>query len=271
VVITDPPYGINLCGMSWDRPEGLDTPQRVGRRPGTHKYPSSSFQEFSKRWSSAVLDVLKPGGHIAAFGAPRTAHRLACGLEEAGFELRDVLMWLYGQGIPKSLNLTGRSSGWGTALKPAYEPILLARKPVEGTIALNHQLHGTGALHIDDARVGTHKQRCPGERRTHSGARFPNANGRWPTNLAISHAPACTARRCEPGCSAALLGERQRFFYCPKATRGERDAGCEALTPHLQQGYRIDRASRHRANTTRSPTSIRRSSRSSLCAGSYGY
>jgi DNA modification methylase len=233
VVITDPPYGINLGGMSWDR--------------------CGSFQDFSKEWSSAALRVLKPGGHLAAFGAPRTAHRLACGLEDAGFELRDVLMWLYGQGIPKSLNLTGQSAGWGTALKPAYEPILLARKPVEGTIAQNHYRHRTGALHIGAARLGAYEQRCPGEGRTHSAARLPDAKGRWPTNLAISHAPSCSARRCEPDCPAALLGERQRFFYCPKATRGERDAGCEALTPRLLQGYRIDRASRHRADTTPVP------------------
>jgi DNA modification methylase len=232
VVITDPPYGINMVGMSWDRP--------------------SSFQAFSEEWGSAALRVLKPGGHLAAFGAPRTAHRLACGLEDAGFELRDVLMWLYGQGIPKSLNLTGQSAGWGTALKPAYEPILLARKRVEGTIALNHVHHRTGALHIDAVRVSS-RGHCPGEGRTRSGACLPDAKGRWPTNLAISHAPLCTARRCEPDCSAALLGERQRFFYCPKATRGERDAGCEALTPRLLQGYRIDRASRKQADTTPVP------------------
>jgi DNA modification methylase len=227
VVITDPPYGIDICGMGWDR--------------------SSSFQGFSEEWGSAAIRVLKPGGHLAAFGAPRTAHRLACGLEEAGFELRDVLMWLYGQGMPKSLNLTGQATGWGTALKPAYEPLLLARKPLEGTTAENHARHGTGALHIDAARVPGPTQRCPGEGRTHSPARLSNAKRRWPSNLAISHAPACTKEHCERRCSAALLGERQRFFYCPKASRPEREAGCEQLARHKVQTFKIGSAADRRA------------------------
>jgi DNA modification methylase len=226
-VVTDPPYGIDICGMSWDR--------------------SRSFEDFSEQWSRAAIRVLKPGGHLAAFGAPRTAHRLACGLEGAGFELRDVLMWLYGQGMPKSLNLTGQAAGWGTALKPAYEPILLARKPLEGTTAENHARYGTGALHIAAARVDGGEQRCPGEGRTYSRGRLPSAKGRWPANLVVSHAPACTAERCERHCSAGLLGERQRFFYCPKASRPEREAGCEQLARRNPQTFKIGPAAGRRA------------------------
>jgi DNA modification methylase len=84
-----------------------------------------------------ALRVLKPGGHLLAFGGTRTYHRLACAVEDAGFEIRDTICWLYGSGFPKSLNLDGDREGWGTALKPAHEPIVVARKPLVGTVAAN--------------------------------------------------------------------------------------------------------------------------------------
>jgi DNA modification methylase len=267
VVITDPPYGINFNGMSWDgtairkaaRPDlalrkrsRTIGPERGGLRSGS---PSSdagphdssptgmlAFEAFCARWASECLRVLKPGGHLAAFGAPRTVHRLACGIEEAGFELRDVMMWLYGQGFPKSLNLTGQAAGWGTALKPAYEPILLARKPLEGTTEQNHARYRTGALHIDPCRTGAPGQQCPGEGRTHSSARNASDLGRWPSNLAASHASSCAGHRCEQHCPVAILGDRKRFFYCPKASRAEREAGCEQLTRRTVQTFKIGRA-----------------------------
>ena len=89
-----------------------------------------AFERWTRAWAAEAMRVLKPGGHLLAFGAPRTFHRLVSGIEDAGLEVRDQLLWLYAQGIPKSRRLPG---GLGTALKPAYEPILLARKPLEGT------------------------------------------------------------------------------------------------------------------------------------------
>jgi site-specific DNA-methyltransferase (adenine-specific) len=100
-----------------------------------------------------VLRVLKPGGHLLAFGGTRTYHRLACAIEDAGFEIRDSITWIYGSGFPKSHNLDGEWQGWGTALKPASEPIVVARKPFPGTVAQNVTMHGTGALNIDGCRV----------------------------------------------------------------------------------------------------------------------
>jgi len=105
-VVTDPPYGLEFMGKQWDQ-----------------QVPGPDY------WRE-VLRVLKPGGHVLAFGGTRTAHRLACAIEDAGFELRDCLSWLYGSGFPKSHNLDGAWDGWGTATKPAWEPVYLAVKPV---------------------------------------------------------------------------------------------------------------------------------------------
>lgn len=116
-----------------------------------------SFQEWCEVWSRECLRVLRPGGHMLAFGGTRTFHRLASAVEDAGFEIRDSIAWMYGSGFPKSRNLTdddGERTGWGTALKPAFEPIVVARKPLAGTVAANVLAHGTGALNIDACRVG---------------------------------------------------------------------------------------------------------------------
>jgi len=113
------------------------------------------FQEWCTLWAIDCLRVLKPGGHILAFGGSRTYHRMACAIEDAGFEIRDQIMWLYGSGFPKSSNQDGEWEGWGTALKPAHEPIVVARKPLIGTMAANLAAHGVGALNIDGCRVST--------------------------------------------------------------------------------------------------------------------
>lgn len=171
-VVCDPPYGLAFMGKKWD-----------------YDVPGADL------WR-AVLRVLKPGGHLLAFGGTRTYHRMVCAIEDAGFEIRDQLAWVYGSGFPKSLDVSkaidkaagiwrGRAGkpkegdeklrmgqhyertpkgpastvdaakwqGWGTALKPAIEPIVLARKPFAGTVARNVQQHGTGALNIDGCRV----------------------------------------------------------------------------------------------------------------------
>lgn len=134
-IVCDPPYGLRFMGKEWDD---------VGDGPAQ--------QEWHRVWAVQALRVLKPGGHLIAFGGSRTYHRLASAVEDAGFEIRDSLMWLYGSGFPKSLNL---GDGWGTALKPAHEPIILARKPLEGTVAANVQKWGVGALNIDGCRIST--------------------------------------------------------------------------------------------------------------------
>lgn len=150
-------------------------------------------------WREA-LRIAKPGAHLLAFGGTRTFHRLAVAIEDAGWEVRDCLSWLYGSGFPKSHNLDGAWEGWGTALKPAFEPIILARKPLVGTVAANVQAHGTGALNVDGCRIGTSK-RVPGSMNVGNlgrngvyghgdGAREgdsglnPNV-GRWPANVVL--------------------------------------------------------------------------------------
>lgn len=129
-VVTDPPYGLGFMGKEWD-----------------HGVPAVQV------WRE-ILRVAKPGVHLIAFGGTRTWHRLACAIEDAGWEIRDTLAWMYGQGFPKSLNLDGAWAGWGTALKPAFEPIILARKPLVGTVAANVLAHGTGGINIDGCRIG---------------------------------------------------------------------------------------------------------------------
>ncbi len=145
-VITDPPYGISIFGMKWDK---LD-PHRAAGRKHSPTSPSAAFRTFVARWAAECMRVMKPGAHLAAFAAPRTAHLMTSGIEDAGFEIRDTLMWLQGQGYPASRQLPG---GRGTELKPAYEPIILARKPLDGTLHQTLATYGTGALNIDACRI----------------------------------------------------------------------------------------------------------------------
>jgi hypothetical protein len=175
-----------------------------------------AFQEWSRIWATEALRVLKPGGHLLAFGGTRTYHRLACAVEDAGFEIRDSLIWLYGSGFPKSHNLNGDWQGWGTALKPAHEPIVVARKPLIGTVAQNVLEHGTGALNIDACRLGMSEADAEKIRSAGGFMRAgydkpatevynansadhpmptidaePHSAGRWPANVALSHLPEC--------------------------------------------------------------------------------
>jgi site-specific DNA-methyltransferase (adenine-specific) len=179
-IVCDPPYGLSFMGKGWD-----------------HGVPGVDF------WVEA-LRVLKPGGHLIAFGGTRTYHRLAVAIEDAGFEVRDCLMWLYGSGFPKSHNLRGEWQGWGTALKPAYEPVILARKPLRGTVADNMAQWGTGGLNIDATRVG-------------------DEGGRWPANVILDE-EAAAALDAQSG-----IGGASRFFYTAKASRSEREAGLDGV------------------------------------------
>jgi len=185
VCITDPPYGIGFMGKEWDNfkptavkegvtkssrkaesdnPDSRDTAS-AGFEAGRYDRTLSAnqkFQEWTEAWAKEVFRVLKPGGHLLCFGGARTYHRMAAGIEDAGFEIRDQIMWLYGSGFPKSLNIGKKLEGWdgwGTALKPAHEPIVVARKPLsEGTVAANVLKWGTGGLNIDASRVGTTRE-----------------------------------------------------------------------------------------------------------------
>jgi site-specific DNA-methyltransferase (adenine-specific) len=172
---------------------------------------------MGQKWDSDVpsveiwtecLRVLKPGGYLLAFAGARTQHRMAVRIEDAGFEIRDMIAWVYGSGFPKSRNIANDMqdaddaaawSGWGTALKPALEPITVARKPLVGTVAANVLEHGTGALNIDACRVNP-GEAVPGggglkggatsrhegwQRPAHvaNEATQPHNAGRWPANL----------------------------------------------------------------------------------------
>ena len=169
--VTDPPYGLRFMGKAWD----YDVPQ-------------------AEVWRE-VLRVLKPGGHLLAFAGTRTQHRMAVNIEDAGFEIRDMIAWVYGSGFPKSHNLKGEWEGFGTALKPALEPITVARKPFQGTVAANVLEHGTGAINIDGCRIDADISEMEGRsgRSTpnnvwgagvgHDKTWEPSKNGRWPANL----------------------------------------------------------------------------------------
>lgn len=220
-ICSDPPYGIGFGGEAWDGTAIRDSV----RGDGGQLSDGEAFERWTRVWASEAARVLKPGGYMAAFGGSRTFHRLTSGVEDAGLEIRDTLMWLYAQGLPKSRRLPG---GLGTALKPAYEPILLSRAPLRGSVAANLMAWGTGALDITATRVA-HPQ-AP-------------AGGYWPSNVVLSHHDGCTEGRCSPGCPVVVIDEASpwpppsRLFYCAKATRGEREAGCEQLPPRSSQLY----------------------------------
>lgn len=213
-VVTDPPYGLSFMGKKWD-----------------YDVPTSEI------WAEC-LRVLKPGGHLLAFAGTRTQHRMAVRIEDAGFEIRDMIAWVYGSGFPKSHNLKDEWQGWGTALKPALEPITVARKPFSGTVAANVLAHGTGALNVDGCRVGTELVEAGRAGRTadqFSATAYANGNGyagrntdagvstgRWPANLIHD--------------GGEFLGEQARFFYCAKASKWDRDEGLE----HMEAVHRVN-------------------------------
>lgn len=159
-----------------------------------HKWDGTGIVNDPNLWRE-VFRVMKPGAHLLSFGAPRTYHRMACGVEDADFEIRDSIHWFYGTGFPKSLTV---GEGQGTALKPAHEPIVLARKPLKGTVAQNIAVYGTGALNIDASRIGVGLE-VPGggNGKANHGGQFggsggtngerpkvkAHTDGRWPANV----------------------------------------------------------------------------------------
>jgi len=200
-IITDPPYGLSFMNKDWDC--GV---------------PGIAF------WTEA-LRVAKPGAHLLAFGGTRTFHRLAVAIEDAGWEIRDTVMWVYGSGFPKSHQ----------HLKPAWEPIIVARKPLMGTVAQNVLAWGTGAINVDacsvecvneEDRLSSARPNCTGKQ-YHSntygdgkcGMTGVSASGRWPANVIHDGSDEVVG----------LLNDAARFFYCAKASKRDRDEGCEGL------------------------------------------
>jgi site-specific DNA-methyltransferase (adenine-specific) len=315
-IVCDPPYGLSFMGKGWD-----------------HGVPGVEF------WAEA-LRVAKPGAHLLAFGGTRTYHRLACAIEDAGWEIRDCVMWVYGSGFPKSHDVskaidkaagaeretvrTGKRStnafndrlqqssgyrpkqyqqrtgedyaitapatnaarqwsGWGTALKPAWEPIIVARKPLVGTVAENVLTHGTGAINVDGCRVGNDLITTTGRsdalhRPSNSmGAAWSGIVdskphiGRWPANLihdgseeVVGLFPKTKSggqnatSESQPGYAGGWTrpggkghhdsGSAARFFYCAKASKADRDEGCEGLEERVASVGNTDAAGRDGTN-----------------------
>jgi DNA modification methylase len=218
-IVTDPPYELGFMGKKWD---------------------SSGIAYDVTVWAEC-LRVLKPGGHLLAFGGSRTYHRLGVAIEDSGFEIRDTIAWISSKTFPKSLNvekamvkagLDGSvASGWGTGLKQVVEPVVLARKPLEGTVAENTLRWGVGGLNIDASRIGSEKR----ETWSSGVANYKVSNaepwreskrmvrGRWPANVILDEV------------SAGLLDEQSgenpsRFFYVAKASKRDRSEGLEELS-----------------------------------------
>jgi len=275
-IVTDPPYELGFMGKKWD---------------------NTGIANDKNMWAECLM-VLKPGGHLLAFSGTRTYHIMASAIEDAGFEVRDMIEWVYGSGFPKSLNIgkavdklqgnerevvgvkkspdgrdysiesacqkgefggenafkksgmnmnkliltkgTSEWEGWGTALKPAHEPICMARKPLsEKTVVENCLKWGTGGIDIDGSRVGTEvtttvrNSNSGGERygRDERTGSWQNPPGRFPSNLI--HDNSEEVRECFPN-------ESERFFksiiYQAKASKSERNRGCDGLEEKVSGG-----------------------------------
>jgi site-specific DNA-methyltransferase (adenine-specific) len=304
-VVCDPPYGISFMNRTWD-----------------YDVPSVEI------WQEC-LRVLKPGGHLLAFSGSRTYHRMAVRIEDAGFEIRDQIMWVYGSGFPKSHNIgkavdkllgnerevvykkeeapgyrknmegtqpstmsgkftynditkgTSEWEGWGTALKPSHEPIVMARKPLsEKTVALNVLRWGTGGINIDDSRIGSdggtkkvNTDECEdsngiyGDGLNGGTVSFVDGLGRWPANI-IFDEEAGQVLDQQSGISSSGKGTgltktesrswknksieginrvghndkggASRFFYCPKASKKDRDEGLDGFEETISEIAQIN-------------------------------
>ena len=301
-IVCDPPYELNFMNKGWDN-------CGISFNPDTWK---------------KCYEALKPGGYLLAFGGSRTFHRIAVAIEDAGFEIRDTIMWLYGSGFPKSMNIglaidkkndikseiiasyerynepsgivnigqgerkkvihkvkkaSNEWQGWGTALKPAYEPIIVARKPIEGTVVENVMKWGVGGLNIDECRVETFegeltpRNNKKGQNRVFNssgGYVEPNANGRFPANVIHDGSEEVEGlfpqeagggsgtydftktsqenttyiiTNIKSGHHFGDSGSAARFFYTAKASKKDRDEGLEAFeaTEGHAKGNGLDR------------------------------
>lgn len=205
-VVTDPPYALDSVvrrfGKAGSAPAKSDGPTGVYERASA-RFVGQTWDTgdtaFSEEFWREVLRVLRPGGHLLAFGGTRTYHRLAVAIESAGFDIRDQMAWVYGTGFPKSHEV---AKGVGSALKPAWEPIVMARKNPEGTLAANWSKWQCGGLGVEE---------CRGE------------GGRFPTNLA--HDGSDEVAQCLPEGAP-------RFFWSPKASKKDRDTNGSVVNTH---------------------------------------
>ena len=248
-VITDPPYHLTSIVKRFGK-EG-SAPAQFGT-DGAYARASKGF--MGKEWDGGDIAfrtdvwlecfrVLKPGGHLLSFSHSRTYHRMGVAIEDAGFEIRDQIMWIYASGFPKSLNVGKKIEGyegWGTALKPSHEPIVLARKPLsEKTIVENVIKHGTGGINIDGSRIGfrdeADKQSAkPGSLNAtgeHSMFGLKSGNelndaGRFPANIILDEeAGKLLDEQSGISTSGKYKGGASRFFYCPKTSKKDRNEG----------------------------------------------
>jgi len=241
--VTDAPYALVSIGKRFGKPGAA--PAKSNGATGVYARAASGF--MGQRWDTGevahdsefwreIHRVLKPGAHVVAFSGTRTQHRQVCAIEDAGFEIRDQLGWAFGSGFPKSHNQSGDWQGWGSALKPAWEPICLARKPLIGTIAANLAAHGCGALNIDACRIETTDAISEDDGRRvstncHEGYQRPgasmfntgkpairggpqNAAGRWPANLIHDGSEdVLAAFPSEAGGGKPVPGDAQKDVY----------------------------------------------------------
>jgi site-specific DNA-methyltransferase (adenine-specific) len=299
-VVTDPPYGIGFMNKEWDSPkkhkELIEREQKrseerhkEGKSPAKGTFTKGVqpglpiggakegrwFQEWSEEWAKEAYRVLKPGGYILSFCAPRMYHRMTSGIEDAGFEIRDQLMWVFGSGFPKSMNIghkVDEYQGWGTALKPAHEPIVMGRKPFKGTVADNVLEWGTGGINVDGCRVEMtdsdkeESYRKPIDNIREGFVKTPKPEykpeGRFPANIIFDEEagkildeqsgnktgqrgvvkgtePSHSKKNAIYGDYSMVegkfaqpidgLGGASRFFYCPKASKKDRNDGCNGL------------------------------------------
>ena len=278
-IITDPPYGLTSITKRFGKENSAECQYgkdgsfaRLSRGFMGKEWDGSGIEYNVDTWQKCY-EVLKPGGYLLAFGGSRTFHRIACAIEDAGFEIRDTIMWLYGSGFPKSMNIglaidkkmgveskvvgtqtvpdirgdafgtmnekqggsyknitrdvkeaQNKWNGWGTALKPSFEPIIVARKPFKGSLVDNVIENGVGGINIDECRVGTGTGNTKPEYKPNNknnvygkglgGGDYENTNGRFPANTILTY-------------DETPSDERLRYFYCAKASKKDRDEGLD--------------------------------------------